>query len=83
MMTGILFSALLYLIPLSSIAFFIVSLCCYISAKKRYNADPSDLNDHKKQTTKTLLIVSSIIMGVLLAVIIGFIALMYTAVAYM
>ncbi len=82
-MAGILFMALIYLIPLSAIVFFIVSLCCYISAKKRYNTDPNDFNSQKKQTTKTLLIVSSIIMGVLLAVVIGFMALMYMAVAYM
>ncbi len=82
-MVGILFSALIYLIPLVAIVFFIVSLCNYVAAKKAYKAEPNELNAHKKQTTKTLLIVSSIIMGVLLAVIIGFIALMYMAVAYM
>lgn len=82
-MVGILLSTLLYLIPLVAIVFFIVSLCNYVAAKKAYKAEPNELNAHKKQTTKTLLIVSSIIMGVLLAVIIGFIALMYMAVAYM
>ena len=82
-MVGILFSALIYLIPLVAIVFFIVSLCNYVAAKKAYKAEQNELNAHKKQTTKTLLIVSSIIMGVLLAVIIGFIALMYMAVAYM
>ncbi len=82
-MVGILFSALIYLIPLAAIVFFIVSLCCYISARSQYKAEPNELNCHKKQATKTLLIVSSIIMGVLLAVIIGFVALMFTAVAYM
>ena len=82
-MVGILFLTLIYLIPLVAIVFFIVSLCNYVAAKKAYKAEPNELNAHKKQTTKTLLIVSSIIMGVLLAVIIGFIALMYMAVAYM
>lgn len=82
-MVGILLSTLLYLIPLVAIVFFIVSLCNYVAAKKAYKAEPNELNAHKKQTTKTLLIVSSIIMGVLLAVIIGLVALMYMAVAYM
>lgn len=82
-MIGILFSALIYLIPLAAIVFFIVSLCCFIGAKSRYKAEPSELNEQKKNATKTLFIVSTIIMGVLLAVVIGFTALMFTAVAYM
>lgn len=82
-MVGLLFSALIYLIPLAAIVFFIASLCGYIGAKKQYKAEPSEANEQKKNATKTLLIVSSIIMGVLLAVVIGFMALMFMAVAYM
>ena len=82
-MAGILFLTLIYLIPLVAIVFFIVSLCNYIAAMKNYKAEPNDLNAQKKNAAKTALIVSSIIMGVLLVVVIGFIALMYTAVAYM
>lgn len=82
-MTSILFSALIYLIPLAAIVFFIASICCYVVARSRYNTEPSDLNAQKKSATKTLLIVSSIIMGVLLVVVIGFMALMFSAVAYM
>ncbi len=82
-MVGILFSTLIYLIPLAAIAFFIASLCGYIGAKKQFKADPSEVNAQQKNATKTSLIVSSIIMGVLIAVIVAFIALMYTAVAYM
>ena len=82
-MAGILFLTLIYLIPLVAIIFFIVSICNYVAAKKKYKAEPNDLNAQKKGAAKTVLIVSSIIMGVLLVVVIGFIALMYTAVAYM
>lgn len=82
-MVGILFSALIYLIPLAAIAFFIVSLCNYVWVKKDYKAEPNESNQQKKNTAKTLLIVSSVIMGVFLVVIVAFIALMYTAVAYM
>ena len=63
--------------------FFVVSLCNFIAAKKQYKAEPNEKNEQKKNTSKTLLIISSIIMGVLLAIIIGFIAMMYTAIAYM
>lgn len=82
-MAGILFLAFIYLIPLAAIVFFIVSLCCYVAARSRYKAEPNDLNAQKKSATKTLLIVSSIIMGVLVVVIVAFMALMFSAVAYM
>lgn len=82
-MSSIIFLVLIYLVPLAAIAFFIVSLCCHIVAKRQYKAEPNELNKHKKQTTKTLLIVSSIIMAVLIAVVVGFIIMMYAAVAYM
>ncbi len=82
-MAGMLFKAFIYLIPMTSIVFFIVSLCDYISSKKQYKIEPNEVNEQKKNATKSLLIVSSVIMGVLLAVVIGFMALMFTAVAYM
>lgn len=82
-MVGILFSALIYLIPLAAIVFFVASLCGYLGAKKQYKAEPNELNEQKRSATKTLLIISSIIMGVLLVVVIGFMSLMFMAVAYM
>lgn len=82
-MAGMFFLTLIYLIPFVAIVFFIASICFYVAARKQYKAEPNELNAHKKQTTKTLLIVSSIIMGVLLVVVIGFMALMFSAVAYM
>ena len=82
-MIGVLMSTLIYLIPLAAIAFFVISLCNFIVAKKQYKAEPNEMNEQKKNTTKTLLITSSVIMGVLLTVVIGFMALMFMAVAYM
>ena len=82
-MVGILFSALIYLIPLSAIIFFIASLCNFIGTSKCYKTEPTEANKQKKSAAKTLLIVSSIIMGVLVAVIVAFMMLMVSAVAYM
>jgi len=82
-MVGILFSALIYLIPLAAIVFFIASLCGHIEANKQFKAEPNVENEQKKNATKTLLIISSIIMGVLVAVIVAFMMLMFAAVAYM
>ena len=82
-MASMIFSIFIYFIPFAAIAFFVVSLCNFIAAGKQYKLEPNDANAQKKATTKTLLIVSSIIMGVLLTVIIAFISLMFMAVAYM
>lgn len=82
-MMGLLLMELIYLIPFAAIVFFIVSLCSFVGAGKQYKAEPTEINEQKKNSTKTLLIVASVIMGVLLLVVIGFMVLMYTAVAYM
>ena len=82
-MVGYLFMSLIYIIPIAAIVFFIVSLCDYIGTKKKYVAEPNDFNEQKKKETKTRLMVASIIMGVLLTVIVGFVVMMYMAIAYM
>ena len=82
-MSGIFLMSFIYTVPVAAIVFFIVSLCNYISAKKKFAAEQNDYNEHRKSATKTLLIVSSVIMGVLLAVVLGFMALMFMAVAFM
>ena len=82
-MWGFLLRSLIYIIPISAIVLFIVSLCDYFDAKKKYAAEPNDSNEQRKKTAKKVFIVSSVIMGVLLAVVLGFMALMFMAVAYM
>lgn len=70
---------LFWAIPLGAIAFFIVSLILYLRAK----CQPDSVSAEKLKTRKFLLVVSSVIAGVLAAVVIGFIALMFLAVAFM
>lgn len=70
---------LFWAIPLGAIAFFIVSLILYLRAKRQ----PDSVSGEKLKTRKFLLVVSSVIAGVLAAVVIGFIALMFLAVAFM
>ena len=82
-MIGLLMSVLIYLIPFTAILFFIVSLCNFVAVRKQYKLEPSEINMQKKNTAKSLLIVASVIMGVLLVVIIAFVSLMFMAVAYM
>ena len=82
-MSGVFLMSFIYTVPVAAIVFFIVSLCNYISAKKKYAVEQNEFNERRKNATKTLLIVSSVIMGVLLTVVLGFMALMFMAVAYM
>ena len=75
-MGGLILSMLIYLIPFAAIVFFIASLCNFITVRKQFIASPDETNLQKKQAAKTLLIVASAIMGVLLAVIVAFMVLM-------
>lgn len=72
-MLSVIVAILFFLIPLSSIVFFIVSLCFYLSTKKKSKVY-MDYNTQKSlKLYLTLLIISSIIMGILVATVIGFI----------
>lgn len=73
----------LYFVPAAAIAFFIVSLCLYISARRKNKAQPGSISLQTLNTRKIMLIISSVIFGVLALVVIGFIALMFMAVAFM
>lgn len=70
-------------IPLIAFIFFIVSLVRFCMARRRIKTEPESISAQDMKKCKTLLIVSSIILVVLLAVIIGFVALIYMSIAYM
>lgn len=76
-MVGFLYSLIVTLLPLGTIVFFIVSLVRYVSGKKAGYAEA------EMKRRKVLLVVSAILMGVLVASVIGIIALLYMAIAYM
>lgn len=63
--------------PLAAVIFFVVSLVRYVRVK-RSGADPQE-----RKKRGILLIVSSIVAGALLAVVVGFIALLMMAIAFM
>ncbi|MBR2338494.1 MAG: hypothetical protein IKA63_03400 [Clostridia bacterium] len=74
---------LFFAIPLAAIAFFIVSLVLYCSARKQNKRQPGSVSAETMKLRKVLLIVSSVIVGVLLSMLIGLCALLYMAVAFM
>ena len=76
-MVGFLYSLIVTLLPLGTIVFFIVSLVRYVSGKR------AGCEEGEMKRRKVLLVVSAILMGVLVASIIGIIALLYMAIAYM
>ena len=76
-MAGFFYSLLVVGIPACAIVFFIVSLVRYLSGRK----NGCDATEMKRR--KVLLVVSSVIVGILVASLIGIIALLYMAIAYM
>lgn len=76
-MVGLLYSLLVMILPLGTIVFFIVSLVRYVSGKK------AGCQEQELKRRKVLLVVSSVMMGVLVASLIGIIVLLYMAIAFM
>ena len=76
-MVGLLYSLIVTLLPLGTIVFFIISLVRFLQGKK----NGCEAQEMKRR--KVLLIVSSVMMGVLVASLIGIVVLLYMAVAFM
>lgn len=74
---------LYFAIPVAAILFFIMSLCLFLSARKQNKQQPGSVSAQTLRKRKIMLIVSSVIAGVLAAIVIAFIALLYMAVAFM
>lgn len=83
MFTSLIFSFLFSVIPGCVLTFFIVSLARYLTAKHKNKQSPDTYAPEDIRRRLIMLIVSSIMLGILVAVVIGFIALMFMAVAFM
>ncbi len=70
-------------IPILTVGFFIKSLYGYIKARKTNKEIPDTFPAEEMKKRLVRLVVSSIMMGVLVAAVIGVIWLMYMAAAYM
>ena len=82
-MTSGIFGIIYGLTPLAGLVFFICSLVAYISAKKKNETAPGTYTPEQITTRKILLIVSSVILGVIVAIVVGFMALLATAITFM
>ena len=79
----LIYNTLFFAIPTILIVLFGFSLYRYISAKKQNKVVPGTFSDDEIRKRKIWLIVSAIIAGALAVVVIGFIALLFMAVAFM
>lgn len=79
----LLYDIFLFAIPFILIALFGVCLYRYISAKKQNKIMPGTFSAAEIKKRKIMMIVLSVVSGVLVAIVIGFIALMFMAVAFM
>ena len=77
------FIFLFFAIPTISAGAFGVSLYRYLSAKKKNKLSPGTLSAEDMAKRKTALIVWGIIAGILVAMVVGIIVLLFTAIAFM
>jgi len=77
------FGILFWAIPLVVTAFFGVSLFRYLYARKRNKQAPGVFSAEEMKKRKLILTVASVLAGVLLMVVAGFVALLFMAVAFM
>lgn len=80
---GYVIQYLFYAIPVAAFFFFLVSLCLYLDGRSKNKNVPGSVPAEKMKRRKMLLMVSSVIMGVFVAVMVALMALLYMAVAFM
>lgn len=72
-----------FAIPIAAFVYFICSLISFCIAKSANKRSPGSYNEEELKSRKTSLTVSSVIFGFLFTVILAFITLLYSAVAFM
>lgn len=82
-MFNLIYEFIAYSIPIGIIVWFIISLILFISAKRQSKANPDTFPKSSLITPMVMLIVSSVLLGLMVLVVVGFIALLSMALAYM
>lgn len=73
----------IYLLPGVLIATWVISLCVFLSAKKKISVDATSIPESSFKARKIFFIVSSIITGLFVVIVISFITLFVIGIAYM
>ena len=71
-MSYIISQVLFWLVPISAVVFFVVSLCMYLSAKRKNKREAGSVPENVLKARKITLIVSSVVFGLLLAAACGY-----------
>lgn len=82
-MVGIWFGLIFFGIPLGLVVFFGNCLYRYVSAKRKNMEEPGTFPEEEMKKRKTMVIVSAVTAGVVVAVVVGFLAMLVMAIAYM
>jgi len=82
-MLSYIISALYYIIPAAALLFFIVSLARYRKANHQNKIAPGTYSPEQIRSRKICLIISSVIAGMMAAVVLAFMGLLMMAVAFM
>lgn len=70
-------------LPAAALVFFVVSLVLFLSARRQNKRAPGSVEPAVLRTRRLMLIISSLIAGVFVAVVIAFAVLLFMAVAFM
>ena len=79
----IVYDILFFGVPILLLVLFGASLYRYITARKRNEEEPGTFPEEEMKSRKTALVVTSILMGIVALVAVGFVALLFMAIAYM
>ena len=82
-MIWLVWSILIFALPVAITISFIVSLVRYIKAMKTNKQNPNAIPLYEVKNRLTILIIFSVLMGLLVAIVIGFVILINLAIAFM
>lgn len=77
------YDLLFFVLPAALVAAFVITLWRYFSAKRENKKSPGTFSDETLKERKIALVVVSGILAVFVAVVVGLIAMLFTAVAFM
>lgn len=77
------FNFLFFGLPLAAVIWFVWSLVCYLSTRKKEKDQPGSVSTFEMKSRKINLIASSVVAGILIAVVLGIFILLAMAIAYM
>lgn len=75
--------AFFWMVPTAALVGFIVTLCMYVSTKRKSKREPDSVGECVLKARKNAFIVCSVVFGLVVAMIAALVILLYTAVAFM